>query len=83
MNVQSQRGQNPPPSGLNRVNRAFMVFNYSRIPISQTSKGNKNWFEKSKVASNDAKLLRHCFIRGNCAHFLSNRWEMTDLPLAV
>ena len=44
---------------------------YSRIPISRTSKENKNWFEKSKVASDEAKLLRYCFIRGNHAHFRS------------
>ena len=40
-------------------------------------------FEKSKVASNVAKLLRYCFRRGNHAHFRSNRWEMADLSLAV
>ena len=32
----------------------------------------KDWFEKSKVASNVAKLLRYCFIEGNHAHFRSN-----------
>ena len=56
---------------------------YSKIPISRTSKGNKNWFEKSKVTSNNAKLLRYCFIRGNHANFHSNRWEVADLSLAV
>ena len=28
---------------------------HSRIPISQTSKGHKNWFEKSKEASTEIK----------------------------
>ena len=28
------------------------------------------------------KLLRYCFIRGNHAHFHSNRWEMADFSLA-
>ena len=59
---------------------------YSRI--SRTSKGNKNWFEKSgfreiEGASNVAKLLRYCFIRNKHAHFRSNRWEMADLLLAL
>ena len=44
---------------------------YSRIPISRTSTGNEKWFEKSKVASNVAKMLRYCFIRGTHAHFHS------------
>ena len=29
------------------------------------------------MASNDA------FISGSCAHFRGNKWEMTDLSLAV
>ena len=66
----------------------YCLNNYSRIPVSRTSKGNKNWFEKrgfekSKVASNVVKLLRYCFIMGNHAHFRSNRWEMADLSFAV
>ena len=33
--------------------------------------GLRNWkFEKTKVASNDTKLLRYCFIRGNYAIFV-------------
>ena len=50
---------------------------------------NKNWFKNSIVREieggeiEDAKLLRYCFIRRNHAHFRSNRWEMTDLSLAV
>ena len=35
------------------------------------------------MASNEAKLLRYCFITGNRAHFRRNRWEMADLLLAV
>ena len=35
------------------------------------------------MASNDAKLLGYCFISGSCAHFRGNKWEMTDLSLAV
>ena len=42
---------------------------YSRIPISRTTKGNENWFEISKVASDYAKVLRYCFSRGIYAHF--------------
>ena len=53
-------------------------------PPRETKIGSRNReFEKSKVASKDAKLLRYCFIRGNHAHFRSNRWEMADLSLAV
>ena len=45
-------------------------------PPRETKFGSRNReFEKSKVASNVAKLLRYCFIRGNRAHFRSNRWE--------
>ena len=53
-------------------------------PPRVTEIGLRNWeFKKPTVASNGAKLVRYCFIRGNCAHFRSNRWEMTDLSLAV
>ena len=33
----------------------YPIIVYSRILISGTSKGNKDWFAKSKVASNVAK----------------------------
>ena len=47
-------------------------------PPRETKIGSRNReFERSKVASNVAKLLRYCFIRGNRAHFRSNRWEMS------
>ena len=38
-------------------------------------------FEKTKVASNDAKLLRYCFIRGKYGRIRSNKRKMTDLSL--
>ena len=40
-------------------------------------------FEKSRMASNVAKLLRYCFKRGNHEHFRSNIWKMSDLSLAM
>ena len=50
----------------------------------ETKIGSRNReFAKSNVPSNDAKLLRYCFIRGNHANFRSNRWEMVDLLLTV
>ena len=53
-------------------------------PPRETKIGSRNReFEKSKVASKVAKLLRYCFIRGNHAHCHSNKWEMADLSLAV
>ena len=53
-------------------------------PLRESKIGSRNReFEKSKVASNVANLLMHCFIRGNHAHFRSSKWEMADLSLAV
>ena len=53
-------------------------------PPRETKIGARNQeFEKLKVASNDAKLLRYRFIRGSHAHFRSNRWEMAYLSPAV
>ena len=72
---------------LNKRGPQGAIKKYNRIPISRTHKGSENRFEKSrefeksKVASNDTKLLRYCFITGSCGHFRTNRWEMANLSL--
>ena len=53
-------------------------------PPRKTKIGSRNWeFEKSKVALNEAKLLRYCFIAAFMSYFRSNRQEMTILSLVV
>ena len=55
-------------SNKNTVESRFLT------PTRETKIGSRNReFEKSKVASNVAKLQRYCFIRGNHAHFRSDR----------
>ena len=62
----------------------FQYVAYSQHPGNSgigTAGSRNREFGKSKVVSNDAKLLRYFFIRGNYAHFRCNRWETTDLSL--
>ena len=51
-------------------------------PPRETKIGSKNReFEKSKVASTVAKLLRYCIIRDKHVNFRSNRCEMAGCSL--
>ena len=71
---------------MNHIFHALAVeFQFLEPPIARETKvsSRNGEFEKSKVASNVAKLLRYCFKRGNHEHFRRNGWEISDLSPAM
>ena len=65
------------------VTRSTVESRFLEPPREKKNLSRNRKFEKSRVASNDAKLLRYCLVRDNYSHFRSNRCEMADLSLAV
>ena len=61
-------GKTKPGCSRRLINVAYFkreILHHSRIPISRTSKGNENWFEKSGGLKNWGENYREFISKGN------------------